>query len=152
MCLISSPSFALLWVGNYSDSDVLDLKVHIVFPSLAPSCTILGEITHVLHRNSTFCCLCRRGGIFHEIVDPYRAKMHFFNNAILSLTYPRSNEKVHFTCILALRNYVIWIPFILNIFLTDCRALGLGFRVNWASTGWYNFNKGKYSQATWEHH
>lgn len=108
--------FALLWVGNYSDGAVLDLKVHIVFPSLARSCTVLGEVTHVLHRNSRFCSLFRREGIFHKIVDQYRAKMHFLSNVILSLTYPCSNERVHFTCVLALRNYVIWIPLILNIF------------------------------------
>lgn len=70
--------FALLWVGSYLDGAVLDLKVYIVFHSLAPSCTVLREITHVLHRNSRFCCLFRRDGIFHKIFDPYRAKMHFF--------------------------------------------------------------------------
>lgn len=104
---------ALLWVGDYLNGA---LKVHTVFSSLAPSYTVVGEITHVLHRNSSFSSLFKTEGTFHKIVDPYRTKIHFLYNVILSSTYPCSNERVHFTYILALRNYVIWIPFILNVF------------------------------------
>lgn len=67
----------LLWLGNHSKGAIVDLKVHMVFPSLAPSCTVLGEITHIFCRNSKFSLLFRREGIFCKIVDPYRAKKLF---------------------------------------------------------------------------
>lgn len=105
----------LLWHGTHSNGATLDLKVHMVFPSLAPSCTVLGEITYVYCRNSRLSLLFRREGILCKIIDPYRTKI-FFYNVILSFAYPCCSERVHFTSTLALRNYVIWISLILNIF------------------------------------